>query len=189
VVIMTTNQDGRCRWCRVSDVTFRRNLTTNAAAGINVSGFAPYHPRDSVTSRIVIQESVFDDLGVAPYTGDQRGFQLLGNASDVSIERTVVTGRLTSALWLAPEKPALRASFRENVWAHGQYGAIASGTGSGTPALRAGAPGAVWERMTFIGPQQAGYPVGTGFVSDERHVPVARAVRAAVDAATAGVIR
>jgi hypothetical protein len=83
----------------------------------------------------------------------------------------------------------VRATFRDNVWAYGQYGAIASGFGPGTLAIRAGAPGAVWERMTFVGGNGGGYPVGTAFVSDERHAPLAQSVRAAVQAATAGVVR
>jgi len=66
---------------------------------------------------------------------------------------------------------------------------VPPGAGSGTPALNVGAPQAVWEKMVFVGPQRAGYPVGTGFVATEREATTATRVRAAVDSATAGVAR
>jgi hypothetical protein len=144
---------------------------------------------DTTARRVVIQESVFDGIGADPYGGDKRGFQLIGNPADITVERTVISGPLTAALMLDNRSPVERAIFRDNVWAYGTYGAIASGAGSGSPALNVGAPRAIWEKMVFVGPQRTGYPVGTGFVATEREARTAARVRAAVDSATAGVVK
>jgi hypothetical protein len=32
IMLRSANQDGGCRWCRTTDVTFRRNYVTHAAA-------------------------------------------------------------------------------------------------------------------------------------------------------------
>lgn len=189
VVVKSANQSGNCRWCRTTDVTFRLNLVRNAGAGINIAGVGDNTDVDSVTRRILIQESVFDELGAGAYNGDKRGFQLLAGSSDVTVERTVISGSLTAALMLDNIRPSQRATFRDNVWSYGQYGTIASGNGPGSASLRVGAPSAVWEKMIFVGPQRAAYPMGTGFVSEERHAATAVRVRAAVDSATAGVVR
>ena len=189
VIIKSANQSGNCSWCRSTDVTFRLNLVRNAGAGVNIAGTGDNPNTDSTARRVVIQESVFDNLGVDPYLGDRRGIQIVGSPADITVERTVISGTISAALMLDNREPTERAVFRDNVWAHGMYGAIASGAGSGTAALNAGAPRAIWDKMVFVGPQRSGYPVGTGFVSSERDAHTAARVRAAVDSATAGVVR
>jgi hypothetical protein len=189
IIFKSANQGGGCTWCTTNDVTFRRNLVRNAGAGLNITGTGDNSNVDSTTRRILIQESVFDGIGIAPYDGDRRGFQFLSNSSDITVERTVLTGNINAALQLDNRRPAQRMVFRDNVWEHGRYGAIASGRGSGAASLAVGAPGAVWDRMIFIGPQRTAYPVGTGFVSNERDAATSSRVRAAVNAATAGVAR
>jgi hypothetical protein len=189
IILKSANQSGGCRWCRTTDVTFRLNMVRNAGAGLNITGTGDNPNVDSATRRILIQQSVFDNLGVEPYRGDRRGFQFLSNSSDITVEQTVMAGNLNAALQLDNRRPAQRLAFRDNVWVYGRYGAIASGRGSGTASLTAGAPGAVWDRMVFVGPQRGAYPVGTGFVSEERHARTAVRVRAAVDSATAGVVK
>lgn len=189
IVLKSANQAGRCTWCRTTDVTIRLNLVRNAGGGVNVAGIGDNSNVDTIAQRILVTETVFDGIGAGAYNGDLRGFQLLSGSMDVTVERTVVSGPLDAALMLDNRRPAVRASFRDNVWVYGRYGAVASGAGAGSPSLRAGAPGAVWERMIFVGPQRPGFPVGTGFVSSERHASTALRVRAAVDSATAGVVR
>lgn len=189
IVLKSGNQSGGCRWCRTTDVTIRRNLIRNAGAGISVAAKDDNPNTDTTARRIMVSETVIVDIGKAPFAGDARGFMLLGGTSDVTIERTILTGNLQSALVLDPAGGGTKhAVFRDNVWAFGQYGAIASGSGPGTASLRAAAPDAVWERMNFIGPARTGFPVGTGFVSQESHVRLSSRIRAAVDSATAGVV-
>jgi hypothetical protein len=144
---------------------------------------------DTTVRRILIAESVLDNLGAAPYTGEQRGLQILGSMSEITVERTVMSGTLNAALMLDNQTGTTLSAFRDNVWVQGRYGVVASGTAAGTASLNKGVPGAVWEHMILVGPQRTAYPVGTGFVSDERDAATAGRVRAIVDSATAGVVR
>jgi hypothetical protein len=188
IALKSTNQSGGCPWCRTTDVTIRRNLIQNAGAGVSVAPRDTHTGVDTTARRILVTESVFDNIGVGAFTGDKRGFMLLKNTADITIENTVVTGSLQAALLLDDAPGTQRARFANNVWTYGQYGTIATGAGPGTPSVTVGAPGAIWEAMTFVGPQRAGYPIGTGFVSSESHATLAQRIRSLVQAATAGVV-
>lgn len=180
VVIKSANQSGRCAWCRSTDITFARNLIRNAGAGINIGPKDDNPNTDTTARRVVISESLLDGIGVPPFDGDRRGFQVLGGVSDIVIERTVLTGNLQAAMMLDPANGgASRATFRENVWARGAYGVIATGRSPGTPSLQA-APGAVWQRMFLVGPPEGAYPAGTAFVSRESHSILSTDIRAKV---------
>ena len=189
IILKSANQSGACRWCRTTDVTFRRNLIRNAGAGINIAAKGDNPNVDTTARRILITESVMDNLGAAPYTGDRRGLQLLGSMSEITIERTIISGSLDAVMMLDNRGPTTQSAFRDNVWSLGRYGVMASGTAAGTASLNKGLPGAIWERMILVGPQRTAYPLGTGFVSDERDAATAGRVRAIVDSATAGVVR
>ncbi len=39
ITLMGTNQGGGCRWCRVTDITLRRNLVRNNASGLTVATY------------------------------------------------------------------------------------------------------------------------------------------------------
>jgi len=190
MILKSENQSGGCAWCRTTDVTIRRNLIQNAGAGINIAAKGQaYVNTDTTTRRVLVQDNVLENIGVAPYTGDRRGFQLLPNTMDITLERNVLAGNLAAALVLDKSPGSARAVFTDNVWAYGQYGVIATGAAPGTPSLDQGAPGAVWQRMVFIGQQRSGYPAGTGFVTTESQASSASRTRAVVDSATAGVAR
>ena len=184
IIFKSANQGGNCLWCRTTDVTFRKNLVTNAGAGINVAPKGS-QPSDTTARRILISENVLENIGVGSYTGDRRGFQLLANTYNVTIERSVLNGNLTAALFL---EGTYAPVFRDNAWTRGQYGVIATGAGSGIPALDKGAPGWSWNNMAMIGSTQSGYPTGTSWFSNESSVPLAAQVRSIVSQATAGVI-
>jgi hypothetical protein len=179
---MATNQSGACRWCSTSDITIRRNLIRNAGAGINL---VPRYNSDSVTSRVLISENVLDNIGVSPYVGDQRGFQLLPKTSHVTIERTVLSGKLAAALVLEGGEPG---TFRNNVWVRGMYGVIGASKSPGTPTISYYAPNATWSNMTFVGTSNGPYPPGTRWIGAESGAPLAAQIRAAVRTAAAGVV-
>jgi len=185
IILKSENQSGGCRWCRTTDITIRRNLITNAGAGINIS------PRtngaDTTTSRILISENVLENIGVGPYTGDQRGFQFLTTTKHVTIERTVLTGNLSAALVTEGGAPCV---LKDNVWAAGSYGVVAGGVGPGTASLTAGCgAGFVWSRMTLVGSSGGNaFPAGTRWIRAESGAPLAAQIRAIVRNATAGVV-
>ena len=182
IILKSENQSGRCRWCRTSDVTIRRNYFTNVGAGISVA------PRtngaDSSTSRILISENVLEKVGVAPYDGDKRGFQILAQTSEVTIERTLLAGEYQAALVLEGGNPV---AFKDNVWGRGAYGVIGANKGPGSATINHYAPSAVWSNMTLIGASNGAYPPGTRWAAAEGGAPLAAQIRAAVRKATAGV--
>ena len=189
IIIKSANQSGGCSWCRSTDVTFRRNLITNAGAGINIAPRGDPGPQtDTTARRILVSEVVMDNIGVAPFVGDGRGLQLLNDTWYVTVERTVLTGSLTAAMMLDKGTGSPYATFRDNVWARGQYGVIATGAASGTSALNTGAPGAIWSNNYLVGASHSSYPSGTTFVASEGSAPLASQIRSTVSQATSGVI-
>jgi uncharacterized protein YjdB len=188
IILKSANQSGGCRWCRTTDVTVRRNLIRNAGAGINVAPKGDLGNVDTTARRIHISENVLENIGVAPYTGDQRGFQLLGGTAYITLERNVLAGNLSAAMMLDKSPGSTGDSFRENVWARGQYGVIATGASPGSASLDIGAPGYAWSSMTLVGGTQSGYPSGTTFVSSESSASLAAQIRGIVSQATLGVV-
>jgi uncharacterized protein YjdB len=187
IIFKSANQSGGCLWCRTTDVTFQRNLIRNAGAGINVAPKGS-NTSDTTARRILVSETVMDNIGVGAYTGDRRGIQLLRETAFITIERTVLTGNLAASMMLDVSPGTQAPVFRENVWTRGQYGVIATGTSSGTVALDKGAPGWSWSNMAMIGAAQSGYPSGTAWHASEGAVPLASQIRSIVAQATAGVI-
>ena len=188
VVITSANQDGNCRWCRTTDVTMRRNLIRNANSGISIAAKA-YNTTDTTTRRILLAENTLENLGMSPYVdGDRRGFQLLKGSSGITIERIVMSGSLGAAMYLEESPGTSAPVFRESVWIRGDYGVIATGTGSGTQALDVGAPGWTWSNMTMVGSSNGTYPSGTTWVPSESSSTLAAQIRAAVLQAVSGVV-
>jgi hypothetical protein len=186
IIVKSENQSGKCRWCRSTDVTIRRNRILNAGAGINVAASGPHAPIDSAPRRIHIVENVLDDLGKEPFTGDRRAFQLLRGTSHITIERNLATGSYRAALMIEGGDPVV---FRSNVLQFGEYGVVGSGATPGQAVLRRYAPGATWRDMTLIGRARPQFPPGTRFVPSERAAPLAATIRRVVSNATAGVVR
>jgi len=191
IVLKSINDQGNCNWCRTTDVTIRRSYITHAGGGIVFSGQENYSGGrvDTVARRFLIQDVVFDSLNMGPYTGGARAVQITAGPSDITIERTVITGRIVANVLLDKSRPASRTVFKNNVWAHGDYFASADGPGIGLPSLRAGLPGFGWQRMTVVaGSRTDPLPPGTTVVNSESAAPLARQIRATVNEAVRGVI-
>ena len=178
-------RDDGCSHCFSRDVTIQRNLIRKAGAGIGVGA-----PLRRGTARITITENVLDTLGVAPYTGDQRGFQQFAPVTHVTLERNLLSGGSISAAFYA--EGGAPCVVRDNVWQAGEYGLIASGFPSGQPTWGAFCGknrSSVWSNMTLIGQSHGNpYPAGTRWIQSERAgSPMAQRIRKLVSDATAGV--
>jgi hypothetical protein len=186
ILLRSANQDGGCRWCRTTDVTIRRNYITHVAGGIAFIGGGGTSI-DTVAKRMLVSETVFDSVGVAPYTGEQRGFNFTEGPSDITIERTVMAGNLNLLSWFDPNRVTRGLVVRENVWTRGLYGMSTDGTTQGIPSLDAAAPGWSWSNMTLVGGYVSTYPTGTTFVASESQAQLAAQIRSVVRSATSGV--
>ena len=80
------------------------------------------------------------------------------------------------------------STYKDNVWAHGNYGLVATGTTPGLPTLTRYAPNAIWSNNTFVGTANGTYPAGTNWVSSESAAPLASQIRSLVSSAPAGVV-
>lgn len=188
ILLRSTNQDGTCRWCRSTDVTLRRNYITNVAGGVNFIGSGGNSATDTTARRMYVSETVIDNIGIAPYTGEQRGFLFVGGPEDITLERTVAVGNLNLLAWMDKSYPAKRVTFKDNIWSKGLYGMSADGTTQGTPSLDVAIVGYSWSNMTLIGGSVSTYPTGTSFVTAESQVSLAAQIRATVQSAVAGVV-
>ena len=191
LLFKSSNDQGDCRWCRTTDVTIRRNHVTNVGAGIVFHGADNYQGGDvdTVATRFLVEDVVFDNINVAPYTGAGRAVQISAGPSDIVMQRTLTAGDIRNAVVLDQAKPAFRTAFRNNVWAHGEYLATANGPAVGLASLHAGVPGFAWSGMTIVrGSTLNTVPPGTAVVSSEGAAPLARQIRATVGAAVRGVI-
>ncbi len=182
ITLMGTNQGGNCRWCRVTDVTFRRNLVRNNASGLTVATYT--NPIDTVTQRMLSTENVWD-IG-AQSGGDRRGIATFA-ARKISLVRELVVGNL-SLPWLV--EGGGFCTVTDNVWQRGNYGVAAgSGTTEGVPSLDkfCGSANWSWSGMTVVGSQGGNYP-STTWVASESQAPLAAQIRSIVQQATQGVI-
>ncbi|MFN8580591.1 MAG: hypothetical protein U0163_06380 [Gemmatimonadaceae bacterium] len=107
--------------------------------GLNLAGHQTDHPFDvdSVMTRIVIRDNLFEELNVKGYTGEGRLVQLMGEAEDIVLERNVMvtTGPIQRAISLQKDRSGLRVVLRNNIFSYGQYGMAADDRGVGAPAL------------------------------------------------------
>ncbi|MBL8958317.1 MAG: right-handed parallel beta-helix repeat-containing protein [Gemmatimonadetes bacterium] len=171
VWLKSVNQQGNCRWCRTTDVTFRNNTFRNVGAGFAFSGSPEVFPVDSALSRVLVTGNWIENINVQPYDGDSRPILLNVNARDVSFIRNTWTGGnfpkdaiifdLSNGV-----KAVTNFRFEDNVIPTAQYGVGATAVGEGTVALNAGVGGSwTFLRNTFIGNQRNGYPATTKWAS------------------------
>lgn len=192
-IVLKSSNDGGCTWCRTADVTIRRNLVRNAGEAVDlIRGDQYFGTVDSALRRVRIVENVFDNIHVAPYLGSARGFSINKDIRAVTFERNVLAGNLQAMVSVGDGLPdsSTDCTFRDNVLAHGEYGAFATGGAMGTAALnKLCRPGWVWAGMTLVGSGQSWqYPTGTTFVSSEQSAALAASIRSLVGAAVAGVV-
>lgn len=184
IMFRSANQDGRCRWCRTTDVTFRRNYVTHAAGAITLIGGG--NSVDTTLRRILITESVFDSIGVAPYTGEQRGFQFIEGPSDITIDQTIVTGSLNLLMYVDRNRPAQRVEFRNSIWRSAAI--VVDGIPRADQALSIGMPGFRWSGIGIFGGSGGSFPPGTSYLGSESQSAIAARIRSVVRFATFSVV-
>lgn len=144
VQLTPRNQDGACTWCTVEDVTFRHNVITQAAAGVNLLGKDNGFP-SLVMSRISITDNTFD-LDPWLYGGSDKAIQVLSGPVDLTIDRNTITGsNLGSVLYFDGLPKALRMVFTNNIFPASLYGIFGGGSSVG------GNPPHAWLDYTSAG--------------------------------------
>jgi hypothetical protein len=172
IVLTPRTQEGGAPWSRVEDVAFIDNELHDIDSGVNIAAFDDRNP-DVTLARVLIRNNLFVGVGMTPGTG--RAFQMLAGPPDVTIEdNTVVHGASPNTFMMFDQQPpAPRLTIRNNILSYGLYGMYGSGVGSGTAALEAFAPGAIFAGNVIYGfdPDTLGwiearYPGGNAYVPD-----------------------
>lgn len=155
----STNQQGGCPLCRVSDVTFRRNHVVNVASGFKIAA-APQGPTTYPTSRITIAENIIEiPSSVAPWTADPPiPLQILGPVNDVVIANNTFKGRADTWGFLMLDGVNQRLVVQDNVLPCVGYGVKGTGLGGGMATITPNAPGSVWARNAIVGCELMQYP-------------------------------
>ena len=166
VKLKGTNQSGTCKACAVRDVTMRGNVIRNAAAGISVGNDNPLQ----ATERVLIQHTVFEQIGGNPSTDPGRLFQFSDRVEGLVIERNTGTGPKAIAVTVGgPITGFVMVQNRFGPSANGFDGA--DGTPHGLGTLDARYPGYVVRDNVFAGLPANRYPAGNFFPSSLAAAP------------------
>lgn len=196
IVIKGVNQNGGGRQCLSAHITVTHNLVRNAGEGIGFIGAevtsGTDYPEDSLSHDILVSENVFEQINIAPWSTTLPRLVAFNNkATNVTMRKNVmVTSGFVNNMVQVNPAGFVNLRMQDNCMTLGQYGLFGSAVGEGLPALGPTmGTGWTWTGMTLIGPQRSNYPPGTTFVTSEAGCPFAAATRAAVTAATQGVVQ
>ena len=151
----------------IQDVTFRYNLVRHSAGGFEISGLDTGEtPPDTMhrTDRILIQNSVFDDLGRIPWGGGGGSgyFGLLGaGANAVTFDHNTVSTLDYETFIVNDDIPETNFFFINNIAARAQYGIIAANTSEGNSSINgwlSGPPAGSVSTDVLAGANCATYP-------------------------------
>jgi hypothetical protein len=175
LVWKSVNQQGRCTWCVVRDITFRYNKVRRTAGGLVLTGNGSSQTAVNA-SRIKVEHNVFEQMDTLDFTGVHRVFQFAGSLSDVTLNHNTVATRPSYLLMLAGGKMT-RFDFRNSVVNTGSYGIKGDGTSSGSTSLSVFAPSYTFARNIAVKSGSASYPTNNAYptsVSGVGFVDVAR---------------
>lgn len=166
ILFTVRNQDGRCPWCQVEDVTFRSNIVRDVAAGVQVLGSDPNHP-SRPTNRIVIRDNLFDGVDKKSWGGDGYFLLLSDSPADVTVDHnTIVQGRSGGIIKIS-HGVAERIALTNNIAGHGDYGIIGTNHGVGNDSIATYLPGSTITHNVIAGGKASAYPSGNLFPSVE----------------------
>lgn len=171
IVFTVRNQSGKCPWCVVDEIVFRRNIVTNTPDGfcINVLGLddqiingVSYVSQQ--TKRITIDHNLCLD--------SPKGIQIINGVSEALVVTNntfpKITGQFLSFSRSARPKVYTPLTFSANVTTAGMYGISGNGTVSmGLPSLLQWATVTEWNGNViehWSDDSKWTYPTGTGNV-------------------------
>jgi hypothetical protein len=164
ILFTTRNQDGRCRWCQVQQVTFTKNVLRHVASGFQILGYDDAHPSQQ-TRGIEIRDNVFTDINPAKWGGNGYAFLLLGGPRDIVIDHNTLIHENASGVIQVDGPPILEFVFTNNLTLQGAYGVIGSDHAPGNDTFRTFFPAALVTRNVIAEGDPGNYPSGNLFPS------------------------
>jgi hypothetical protein len=168
IVFTPRGERGTAPWATVEDVTFRRNIVREVAAGINILGHDDGGP-SGLARRIQISENLFYAFDRDKWKGNGLFLVITHGPTDVTVEKNTVLqrgnileadGRLAGA-----PIPIERFIFRDNITLHNTSGVHGSGHGVGKDSLNAFFPDAEFDHNVLAGGRASAYPPDNFFPS------------------------
>jgi hypothetical protein len=161
ILFTVRNQDGLAPWSVVEDVTFTNNVVRHVSSAIEILGYDDNHPSRR-TTRILIRNNLFENIGGPPWGGRGRLLQLIDGTAGIVVEHN--TAFQTGEIVVAAGRPHTGFVYRQNVAPHNQYGIAGDDTfGDPMGTLTRYFPGAVVTGNVIAGGSPARYPKGNLF--------------------------
>jgi len=154
ILFTVRNQDGRCPWCSIADVTFRYNVIMRVEGfAFNVLGLDDSNPSVHATNLVVDHNLVLAANGV---------MLLAGGFYPTRIRHNTMLGIAGRFLSLSFVSPRGNLVMTDNVMAGGAYGITGDAWELGTPSLEHYSPGYVFTRNVIEGTteRRIQYPAG-----------------------------
>jgi hypothetical protein len=166
ILFTVRNQDGRCPWCQVENVTFSSNVVRDVAAGVSILGTDNNKPSRQ-TNHIVISNNVFDRIDTKQWGGNGYFLQIIDTPRDVVVDHnTVVQGSSSGVANIDGRVDSFVLT--NNIAYHGAYGIIGTNHGVGNDTIRAFLPGSTITANVIAGGNASVYPPGNFFPSADQ---------------------
>lgn len=156
ILFTPRNQDGRCRWCVVEEVSFEYNVVDGIGAGINILGRDDEKPSRQ-TRGIVIRHNRFTDLS-ASWGGSGYFLHVQGEPRDITIDHNTIVSPDGTGVIAVDGPPVAGFRFTNNLALHNKYGIIGTNHGPGLDSIRTFFPGGVITRNVLAGGEASQYP-------------------------------
>lgn len=169
ILFTVRNQDGRCPWCVVSDVTFDRNVVEHSAAGISILGRDNNHPSGQ-THGIRITNNVFADIDNQHWGGNGYFLAMSGGPRDIVVDHNTIVQEHASGLIQMDGPPILGFQFTNNVGRQNSFGIIGTNHGPGNDSIQAYLPGSQITDNVIADGNASKYPPGNKFPSSAQFI-------------------
>ena len=160
IVFTVRNQEGTAPWSVVQDITFTNNVLKHSAAGIVITA-SDSNGTSQQTSRVKIENNLFDDIGAARWGGGGRWLQILDGVANVSVDHNTVLN--TSHIVMSEGRVSTSFVYRNNLSRHNEYGIVGTGTAPGNSTLNTYFPGAIFLKNVLSGGPSQAYPTDNFF--------------------------
>jgi hypothetical protein len=168
ILFTPRNQDGRCTWCVVEDVTFQYNVIRNVGGVFNILGYDNLSP-SAQTANIVIRHNIASGVTKALGNG---WFMLIGEGPrNVVVDHNTIDSDGSTVVYAyggTATSPRQIAGFQftNNATRHNTYGVNGANFSYGLSALNAYFPGAIFQGNWLENGPASRYPGGNLFTTN-----------------------
>jgi hypothetical protein len=162
ILFTVRNQDGRCPWCQVEQVTFENNVLRHSAGGISVLGYDDNNPSRQ-TQGLTIRNNILADIDSSNWGGSGYAFQILGGPRQITVDHNTIIQEHAGGIILLDGPPVLEFVFTNNLTRHNSYGIIGTDHGPGNDTISAFFPGSRIVSNVIADGVASQYPGGNKF--------------------------